>query len=93
MEGEATPRLLYPMEIFIILFGVGVVGWVIWAAASGKMFSGGGSGSAPLTAFHDFQPRDKQEAVEVIIDQRAGKRWEQQNTGEGKNESEHNNEP
>jgi len=34
-------------------------------------------GSSPgfLTAFHDLQPKDKQEAIEQVIEQKAGKRW------------------
>ncbi|MBI5474574.1 MAG: hypothetical protein HY961_19730 [Ignavibacteriae bacterium] len=36
---------------------------------------------APLTAFHDFQPKDKQEAIEVVMEQKAGKKQFEQTTG------------
>jgi hypothetical protein len=49
-------------------------GWVSWR---------GGRGIATLTAFHDFQPRDKQEAIEVMIERKAGKQWESQKSGKG----------
>ncbi|MBU2471681.1 MAG: hypothetical protein KKF20_04675, partial [Bacteroidetes bacterium] len=40
-----------------------------------------GSPIASLTAFHDFQPKDKQEAIEIVIEQKAGKKWEEQESG------------
>ncbi|MBU1298395.1 MAG: hypothetical protein KKG06_12355 [Bacteroidetes bacterium] len=46
--------------------------WVRWK---------GGSPIASLTAFHDFQPKDKQEAIEIVIEQKAGKKWEEQESG------------
>ena len=59
-----------------------LVMWVILTCAAGlllyfivsdKMPHGNG-GIAALTVFHDWQPKDKQEAVEVIIDENANKR-------------------
>jgi hypothetical protein len=47
-----------------------------------RMPHGDGSGAA-LTAFHDFQPKDKQKAVEMIIEERAGKRKDSQKSGQG----------
>ncbi len=70
------------MELVIILFSVGLVVLAVWMAASGK-FSGGGSSPMSITAMHDMLPRDKQEAMEVIIDEKAGKKWEEQESGEG----------
>ena len=74
--------------IIIILAGIALVAWVVWYASSGKMSSGGGSGSSFLTGFHDFQPRDKQEAIEIVMEQNEGKRWEEQESGEGDKEGE-----
>ncbi|MGA9119888.1 MAG: hypothetical protein WB699_11030 [Bacteroidota bacterium] len=54
----------------ILILAAGILFYVIVA---GKMPEKGG-GIAGLTAFHDMQPKDKQEAVEVIIDQNANKR-------------------
>lgn len=52
------------------------------AIATGRM-SGKGSSAASITAFHDMQPVDKQRAMEVIIEQKAGKKWEEQESGDG----------
>ncbi|MGA9363187.1 MAG: hypothetical protein WBW16_02350 [Bacteroidota bacterium] len=49
--------------------------WVSWR---------GGSGIATLTAFHDFQPKDKQHAIEIVMEQKAGKKLEEQDTGQDK---------
>lgn len=74
------------MELVIILFSVGLVVLVVWMAASGKL-SGGGSSAMSITAMHDMLPRDKQEAIEIMIEEKAGKRWEEQETGEGNEEA------
>jgi hypothetical protein len=40
------------------------------------------SGSfASMTAFHDMQSKDKQKAMETIIEQKAEKKWEEQESG------------
>jgi hypothetical protein len=58
---------------------------LFWMIITGRPSRGGSSGGiASLSAFHDFQPKDKQNAVEMIIEQKAGKRLEEQSTGEGR---------
>jgi hypothetical protein len=47
--------------------------WVSWK---------GGSPIASLTVFHDFQPKDKQEAIEYVMEQKAGKKMEEQESGD-----------
>ncbi|MGA2623497.1 MAG: hypothetical protein ABSF91_06540 [Bacteroidota bacterium] len=47
-------------------------------------FSKRGAGIATLTAFHDFQPKDKQGAMQEIVEHKAGKKMEEQKTGENK---------
>jgi hypothetical protein len=49
--------------------------WISWK---------GGSGIATLTAFHDFQPKDKQHAIEIVMEQKARKKLEEQETGQDK---------
>jgi hypothetical protein len=71
--------------IWAILIGLAL--WLLLAIASGRM-SGKGSNAASITAFHDMQPRDKQNAIEVIVEQQAGKRLEEQKSGEGTDEEE-----
>jgi hypothetical protein len=40
------------------------------------------SGSfASMVVFHDMQTREKQKAVEIIIEQKAEKRWKEQENG------------
>ena len=57
---------------------------LFWMIVTGRPFRGEGSGGiASLSAFHDFQAKDKQNAVEMIIEQKAGKRLDEQTTGEG----------
>jgi len=53
----------------------------LWVIVNGT-FSKRGAGIATLTAFHDFQPKDKQEAVEEIVEQKAGKKMEEQKSGD-----------
>jgi hypothetical protein len=74
------------MEILIILFSILLVALVIWMSATGKLSNDGGSSFASITAFHDMLPRDKQEAIEIVIEQKAGKKWEEQESGEGSKE-------
>jgi len=40
-----------------------------------------GSGFASLTAFHDFQPKDKQASIEAVIEHKAKKKTEEQESG------------
>lgn len=45
------------------------------------------SGSfASMAAFHDFQAKDKQNAIESVIEQQSEKKWEEEESGEGKTE-------
>jgi hypothetical protein len=58
---------------------------LLWMIVTGRPSRGERSGGiASLSAFHDFQAKDRQNAVEVIIEQKAGKKLEEQSTGEGK---------
>jgi predicted Holliday junction resolvase-like endonuclease len=43
------------------------------------------SGSfASMAAFHDMQSKEKQNAIETVIEMQAEKKWEEQERGEGK---------
>jgi hypothetical protein len=57
--------------------------WVVWR---------GGRSIANLTAFHEFQTKDKQEAIEVTIEQKAGKLWKSQESGDGNKNGQSENE-
>jgi hypothetical protein len=42
------------------------------------------SGSfASMAAFHDMQTGEKQKAMEIIIEQKAEKKWEEEESGKG----------
>ena len=55
--------------------------WVSWK---------GGHGIATLTAFHDLQPKDKQNAIEIVMEQKAGKKLEEQESGQNKGKGKKN---
>ena len=58
---------------------------LFWMIVTGRPSRGESSGGiASLSAFYDFQPKDRQNAVEMIIEQKAGKKLDEQMTGEGK---------
>lgn len=80
------------MEIVIILFSIGLVVLAVWLAASGRL-SGGASSPMSITALHDLAPGDKQQAIEVVIEEKAGKRWEEQTSGEGDPEGDEGKRP
>jgi hypothetical protein len=80
------------MEIILILASIALVAVVLWAAVTGSFTNAGHSSIAGLTAFHDFQSRDKQEAVEMIVEQNAGKKLDEQASSEGPDKGTTNNE-
>lgn len=67
-------------EIAVWLIILALVAVLFWAIVFGKMPTGGG-GLASLTVFHDWLPKDKQRAIEVVIEQKAGKRLEEDMNG------------
>ena len=73
--------MLEDIIVYAILIGLTVLFLVM--AVNGS-FSSRGSG-ASLTAFHDFQPQDRQRAVEMIIQEKAGKQKDSQESGESGN--------
>jgi len=72
-----TAALLVVIAILVLLACCIVIG-----IARG-WFRSRGSATAFLTAFHDLQPRDKQEAIEAVMEQKAGRRLGTDLSGEG----------
>lgn len=68
-----------------VLFGVLAV-FLVFATIKGWIRWKGGSPIASLTAFHDFQTKDKQEAIEYVMEEKAGKKMEEQESGQNKSE-------
>jgi hypothetical protein len=69
------------IEMLLIAAGMGLAALLLAAIAGGRL-RGGRAGMAPLTAWHDFQPLDKQHATEIVVEQKAGKRWTEQESGD-----------
>ena len=70
------------MMSVLILVGVGLLlmGGVIVIVTKPK----GWGNFASLTVYHDFQPKDKQEAIEIVMEKKAGKKMEELESGEDK---------
>lgn len=66
----------------LILVGVGLmlVAGVIVIVVRPK----GWGNFASLTVYHDFQPKDKQEAIEIVMGKKAGKKMEEVESDEDK---------
>jgi len=67
------------MLLIALALGLGILLFV--AIALGWIPKNDGSG-ASITALHDLQPVDKQHATEIVIEQKAGKRWTAQESGD-----------
>lgn len=57
-------------------------------AISRKQFFTRHSGIAHLTAFHDWSPKDKQEAIEIVLERNAGKKMEEISSEDGSKKEE-----
>ncbi len=69
---------------FSIVAGVLVVGFLIFATKRKWISWKGGRGIASVTAFHDLQTEDKQNAIEYVIEDKAGNKMKEQESGEKK---------
>ena len=69
----------------LILFALGTCAIFLIIATKKRWISWkGGHGIASLTAFHDFQPKDKRDAIVIVMEQKAGKKLEEQERGQDK---------
>jgi hypothetical protein len=71
-----------------------LIAGLIWFALVALLFAGivafiispkQSAGFAALTAFHDLQAKDKQNAFVIIIEQKGGKKMKEQESGENNN--------
>jgi len=77
---NSTIALLLVIGVIIFLLAV-----IIYAIANKDENNLQRSGSfASMAAFHDMQGKDKQNAIETVIERQAQKKWEEQENGEGK---------
>lgn len=71
------------IRLTLLLIGVGaVIALLVWATKNRWISWRGGRGIATLTAFHDFQVKDKQHAIEIVMERKAGKKMEEEESGE-----------
>ncbi len=73
------PPNLLSLLIIIVLTLLLVIGIVVII-----MKGNGRSNFASLTAYHDFQVKDKQDAVEIVMEEKSGKKMEEQESGKDK---------
>lgn len=73
--------------LWLIIILIVLVAFLIYATKKRWISWRGGRGIATLTAFHDFQPKDKQKAIEYVMEEKAGKKMEEQESGRKKDES------
>ena len=69
------------LVIFIVLIGLLLFGIVYAIRSKNTTHSGS---FASMAAFHDFQAKDKQNAMETVIEKQAQKKWEEDESGEDK---------
>jgi len=78
-----TTEIIFYSIIFLALVVFLIIAtkkkWISWKASSGI---------AHITAFHDIVPKDKQAAIEIIVEKKAHKKMEDQESGQRKNPKE-----
>jgi len=80
MSNSTIALLLFIGVIIFLLAGI------IYAIRQKNIYTSGSFAS--LAAFHDMQGRDKQNAIETVIEQQAEKKWKEEESGEGKTDNE-----
>ena len=70
--------------ILIAVVAVALAVFLIFATKKRWISWKGSSGIATLTAYHDLQPQDKQHAIEIVMEQKAGKKLGEQESGQDK---------
>jgi len=70
--------------LWLLIIFVALTAFLIYATKKRWVSWRGSHGIATLTAFHDFQPKDKQEAIEYVMEEKAGKKMEEQESSDRK---------
>jgi hypothetical protein len=74
LNSDILPILVLSATAFLLVYGI--IAMVINRHTIGNF--------ASLTAYHDFQTKDKQEAVEVVMEKKAGNKFEDREDGKDK---------
>jgi predicted Holliday junction resolvase-like endonuclease len=77
---NSTIALLMFIGVIILLLG-----GIIYAIRQKNVQCSGSFAS--MAAFHDMQSKEKQNAMETVIEMQAEKKWEEEESGEGKESS------
>jgi hypothetical protein len=77
MENSTIALLIFIGIVVFLLAGI----ISVYAFKDKKDLQRSGS-YASMVAFHDMQPKDKQKAIEIIIEQKEDKKWKEQESGE-----------
>ncbi len=77
------------MVLIIVGIILALLAGIVYAITSKSGTKHSGS-YASMVAFHDMQPKDKQIAIEIVMEQKEEKKLKEQESGEGKKDS---NEP
>jgi predicted Holliday junction resolvase-like endonuclease len=79
MHDSTIALLIFIGVIVLLLAGI------IYAMRQKNIYHSGSFAS--MAAFHDMQAKDKQNAMETVIEMQAEKKWEEQESGEDKKDS------
>jgi hypothetical protein len=74
---NSTAALLIFIGVVVLLLA-----GIIYAIREKNIYHSGSFAS--MAALHDMQAKDKQHAMETVIEMQAEKKWEEQESGEGK---------
>ena len=69
------------MTGLVVWIGIVLAAVLVFYVIIARKLTRGGFGLAFLTTFHDWQPADKQEAIEITMDEKAAKKQAEQETG------------
>jgi hypothetical protein len=73
--------------ILLMFIGIAVflIAGIVYAIRQKNIHCSGSFAS--MAAMHDFQTKEKQQAMETIIEQKSDKKMEEQESGEGKEDT------
>ncbi len=75
---DSTIGLLIVIGIIVLLLA-GIIS--IFVSKDKKRLQRSGS-YASMVAFHDMQPKDKQKAIEIVMEQKEQKTWKEEKNGD-----------
>ena len=68
--------------IFLCAAAIFIIGFLIYSIYSSKLGSSGGSTTVFMGATYEMLNKDQQKAAEVVVEENAGNKLEEQSSGE-----------